>query len=164
MSKGAQIAVGASMIALLLGWYATSNFEEIGSFRYFQTLAEFQAEGEPGAPARVHGYVAPGSIARDVEAKQVRFAVQNEPPHRAGAARWVLPVIYAGLDTPDLFKDAAEVIVEGRLDGRGEHAIFRADNVLAKCPSKFEAKRTEVAPFQTRPPAGSSADRPGEDA
>jgi cytochrome c-type biogenesis protein CcmE len=36
------------------------------------------------------------------------------------------------------------VVVEGHLDGG---ALFVADNVMAKCPSKFEAKRTERAGF-----------------
>jgi cytochrome c-type biogenesis protein CcmE len=43
-----------------------------------------------------------------------------------------------------MFKDGAEVVVEGRLDG---NAVFVADNVMAKCPSKFQAKKTEKASF-----------------
>jgi cytochrome c-type biogenesis protein CcmE len=161
MSKGVQIAIGASAIALLLGWYATTGLESIGTFRYFQTLEEFQAEGEYGMPVRIHGFVAPGSIVRDVPAKEVRFAVQNDPPHQAGRSAHVLSVVYAGLETPDLFKDAAEVIVEGKLDGSAGTAIFLADNVLAKCPSKFEAKRAEAAPFEVPPANDSVAEGPG---
>jgi cytochrome c-type biogenesis protein CcmE len=44
-------------------------------------------------------------------------------------------VVYASLEVPDLFKDGAEVVVEGE---PGAEA-FHATNVLAKCPSKFEA-------------------------
>jgi len=77
----------------------------------------------------------------------VRFAVRNDPPHAGGTARDLLPVVYASLETPDLFQDGAEVVVEGEIEGRGPHAVFRADNVLAKCPSKFEAKRMEAASF-----------------
>lgn len=163
MSKGVQIAIGACAIAILLGWYATANFEAIGSFRYFQTLEEFQAEGEPGAPARIHGFVSIGSIVRDLNAKQVRFALQNDAPHRGGRAQGALRVVYAGLDTPDLFQDAAEVIVEGKLGDGGEAAVFRADNVLAKCPSKFEAKRAERAPFESPSPSQEPAGVDGED-
>jgi cytochrome c-type biogenesis protein CcmE len=137
VSKGVQIAVGAGVIALLLGWLAATQIEE-GSFRYFQSLEEFRAAGEPGAPARVHGYVATGSIERDVAAKQVRFAVQGQPPHAGGAADGALPVVFASLETPDLFKDGAEVVVEGRLAADG--STFHASNVLAKCPSKFEGR------------------------
>ena len=137
MSKGAQIAVGAVLSALLLGWYGWSNLGEDASFRYYQTLTEFQAAGAPsGRGLRVHGFVAQNSIERDVAGRRVRFAVQNDPPHAGGAVGPTLAVEYLSLETPDLFKDGAEVVVEGRIEG----AVFVADNVLAKCPSKFLAK------------------------
>ena len=145
MSKGLQIAFGALVVAGLLGWYAASNLDRIGTFQYYQTLAEFEKSAEAGKPVRVHGYVAPASIQRDVASKSVRFTVVNEPPHKAGADLGTpLAVHYASLETPDMFKEGAEVVIEGRL---GVDAVFQADNVLAKCPSKFEAKATEQAAF-----------------
>ena len=141
MSKGVQIAIGAGAVALLLGWFAWSEVER-GSFQYFQTLEEFRASGEPGRAVRVHGYVAADSIVRDVPGKQVRFEVQNDPPHAGGSAEGALPVIYTSLETPDLFKDGAEVVVEGRLESEG--GVFHASNLLAKCPSKFEAAAAEA--------------------
>jgi cytochrome c-type biogenesis protein CcmE len=141
MGKGAQILGGATLVALLLGWLAWSGLEE-GAFRYYQTLGEFRAAGAVGVPSRVHGYVAPGSIERDVPAREIRFRVQAGPPHAGAGAEGALPVTFASLEAPDLFKDGAEVVVEGRLrdDGR-----FAASNVLAKCPSKFEAAERERA-------------------
>jgi cytochrome c-type biogenesis protein CcmE len=144
LSKGLQIALGALVIAGLLGWYAATNFDRIGTFQYYQTLHEFKAAGEVGRPVRVHGYVAPGSIERDLEQRRVRFAVVNDPPHAGGVQTDTLPVLYATLETPDMFKDGAEVVVEGRL---ADDAVFVADNVLAKCPSKFEAQATQPASF-----------------
>lgn len=140
MSKGVQIAGGATAIALLLGWYALTQLEAGASFTYYKSLAEFQqaAVGEQSEHARVHGYVAAGSIERDVSARQVRFAVQNDPPHAGGARGTVLPVVFASLETPDLFKDGAEVVVEGRMLAASDGTRFHADKVLAKCPSKFE--------------------------
>ncbi len=142
MSKGLQIAVGGALIAALLGWYGASQVAE-GGFVYYQTLAEFRAGGAPGQNARVHGYVVPGSIERDVAGKRVHFQVQETAPHGGGSADGALPVIYASLETPDLFKDGAEVVVEGRLDDGA--ATFHASNVLAKCPSKFEGKQAEAS-------------------
>src|SRR5262249_52064948 len=69
VSKGLQIAFGALVVAGLLGWYAASNLDRIGTFQYYQTLAEFEKAAETGKPVRVHGYVAPASIQRDVAAK-----------------------------------------------------------------------------------------------
>jgi cytochrome c-type biogenesis protein CcmE len=142
MSKGFQMAGGATAVALLLGWYAITNLESGASFAYFQTLDEFQAAAPQfaGEHTRVHGYVVLGSIERDLPAKQVSFQIQNDPPHKAGAAASTLPVVFLGLETPDLFKDGAEVVVEGVLSGAGPGGIFRADKVLAKCPSKFEGE------------------------
>jgi cytochrome c-type biogenesis protein CcmE len=88
--------------------------------------------------------VSPGSIERDVPGKQVRFRVVNEPPH-AGESDLGMDVVYTSLETPDLFKDGAEVVVEGRLAGSAD--VFHADKVLAKCPSKFEPEDTDTASF-----------------
>jgi cytochrome c-type biogenesis protein CcmE len=149
MSKGVQVAGGATLIALLLGWYAATNLEEGASFAYYQSLDEFTTSPDAmsGRPTRVHGYVAVGSIERDVAAKSVRFSVQSQPPHAGGSASGAMPVLFASLETPDLFKEGAEVVLEGRLlRGDGSQARFHADKVLAKCPSKFEGQQAGAAP------------------
>ncbi len=150
MTKGTQIAGGATLIALLLGWYAWSNLDSGASFTYFQTLDEFRASADQyaGRHARVHGYVALGSIERDVQGRQVRFRVVNDPPHADGAAAaFALPVLYGSLETPDLFKDGAEVVVEGVWSSPAHAGVFHAEKVMAKCPSKFEADPTQTASF-----------------
>ncbi|MDJ0787879.1 MAG: cytochrome c maturation protein CcmE [Myxococcota bacterium] len=136
MSKGLQIAMGGIAVVLLLGWYAWGQIQE-GSFVYYQNLSEFRAEGSPGQASRVHGYVAAGTIERDVPGQVVRFVVQEHAPHASEEAGGLMPVVYASLETPDLFKDGAEVVVEGRLSTSGD-GTFEATNLLAKCPSKFE--------------------------
>ena len=140
MSKGVQIAIGALLVAGLLVWFGASRSGE-DAFTYFQTLGEFQASGAVGEPVRVHGYVALGTIERDVAAKRVTFAVQEKAPHAGGTPAGALRVEYASLETPDLFKDGAEVVVEGKLAPGG---TFHATNLLAKCPSKFEAAAREA--------------------
>ena len=139
MGKGAQILLGASAVALLVGWLAWSGLEE-GAFRYYQNLDEFRAAGSVDVPSRVHGYVVSGSIERDVGAREIRFAVQATAPHAGGGASGAMPVTFSSLEAPDLFKDGAEVVVEGRLQHDGR---FAASNLLAKCPSKFEAAERE---------------------
>ena len=125
-------------MALLLGWFGMSQIDQ-GALVYYKSLEELRASGEPNSAARVHGFVVAGSIVRDLAAKVVRFHVQSSPDGSAGPATDTLPVIYASLETPDLFMDGAEVVVEGRLGGSGGDA-FEATRILAKCPSKFEAK------------------------
>jgi len=130
---------------LLLAWYALANLESGASFAYYQSLAEFQASESVrnGEPVRVHGYVRNGSIQRDVAGREVRFTVQNTPPHAGGDPGAQLDVIFASLETPDLFKDGAEVVMEGRLRS-GSPDAFLADKLLAKCPSKFEGKTADA--------------------
>lgn len=149
LSKGAQIALGALAVAALLGWYGYTNLGGEGTFTYYQTLEEFRAAqpAPSGRSLRVHGFVAVDSIERDLAGRLVRFHVQNDPPHAAGSApaNDRLVVLYQSLETPDLFKDGAEVVVEGRLEGRGGETLFVADNVMAKCPSKFQAQADQAA-------------------
>jgi cytochrome c-type biogenesis protein CcmE len=142
MSKGFQVAAGATLIAGLIGWYAASNLGEGASFAYYKTLEEFvgSPDAAAGRSARVHGYVAMGSIERDVVAKSVRFAVQGQAPHAGGSPEGALPVVFSSLETPDLFKEGAEVVLEGHLAQDGPNPRFHADKLFAKCPSKFEGQ------------------------
>jgi cytochrome c-type biogenesis protein CcmE len=147
MTKGIQIAIGATVIAGLFGWYGASNLDKAPAFTYFKSLEEFQAnpDAKNGARSRVHGFVAEASISRDVEAMQVRFQVQNTPAHLGRGTAPPLEVVLASLETPDLFKDGAEVVVEGHLVAGAGGPVFEADKILAKCPSKFEAAPTGSA-------------------
>jgi cytochrome c-type biogenesis protein CcmE len=138
MSKGAQIVIGATAIAVLVGGYSYTRLGELGALQYYETLDEFHAAGMPTQRARVHGYVASGSIRRDAGAREVRFQVQGRPPHAGDDPGAPLAVLFPSLEVPDLFKDGAEVVVEGRMD-TVEH-VFVAEQVLAKCPSKFQAQ------------------------
>ena len=137
MSKGVQIALGATLVVILLGWFGWSQVDE-GALVYYKNLEELRASGEMNSGARVHGFVVEGSIERDLSAKVVRFRVRSTPQSAGGSSEDALPVVYSSLDTPDLFKDGAEVVVEGRLVGSGQ-GTFEATHILAKCPSKFEA-------------------------
>ena len=143
MSKGVQIAIGAMLVVILLGWFGWSQVEE-GTLVYYTNLDELRASGGSDATARVHGFVVEGSIERDLSAQVVRFRVRSTPEGIGGSGEDALPVVYASLETPDLFKDGAEVVVEGRLMGGGR-GTFEATRVLAKCPSKFEAKKSGQA-------------------
>jgi len=141
VGKGAQILVGATAVALLLGWLAWSGLEE-GTFRYYQSLDEFRTDGRVDQASRVHGYVSLGSIERDVPAKEIRFRVQGVAPHAGGSAADALPVTFASLEAPALFKDGAEGGVEGRLSAEGH---FHATTVSAKSRSRSEAAEREKA-------------------
>ncbi len=80
---------------------------------------------------RMGGLVAPGSIAYSADRLSVDFQMaQGEN---------LLPVHFTGL-TPDLFKDDAEVIIEGHYaDG-----VLHAENLMTKCASRYEVDLMEL--------------------
>ena len=52
-----------------------------------------------------------------------------------------MQVVYVGVK-PDLLRDEAQAIMTGQL---GEDGVFHADELLLKCPTKYE----EAVPQQT---------------
>jgi cytochrome c-type biogenesis protein CcmE len=133
MSKGVQIALATVTVLAGLALVLTLGSAGEGTFRYYADVSSFVSapSGEvANLPARVHGFVVSGSIAKDLAAGHVDFHVRDD----AGAH--TLPVRFLGIDVPDLFKDGAEVVVEGRYAS----GTFMADRVMAKCPSKYETK------------------------
>ena len=134
VSKGVQIALAALSIGAGLALVLTLGSAGEGTFRYYSDVGSFVTA--PSAeianlPARVHGFVVAGSIAKDLAAGHVDFHVAD---HERRAAR--CRCASSGIDVPDLFKDGAEVVVEGRYAS----GTFLAERVMAKCPSKYEAK------------------------
>jgi cytochrome c-type biogenesis protein CcmE len=140
MSKGVQIAIAAASVFAALFWIVSSNE---GTFVYFPTVRELHLtlETEPQSAdrrdLRVKGFVLEGSIRKDLPNGQVWFEVRDEAEHEKAPSipkSEVLSVVYAGIDLPDLFRDGAEVVVEGGFEGEQ----FVARRVMAKCPSKYE--------------------------
>ncbi len=110
-----------------------------GGLVYYYTVSEFERMGpQRDSSFRVNGKVATGSIVRQPTGLDVSFAMTD------GQA--TLPVRYHGI-IPDTFVDGADVVVEG---GLRQDGTFEASNLLAKCPSKYEAaaKRGEANPHQ----------------
>jgi len=132
VSKGLQIALASLSVFAGVVIVLTLGASGEGTFRYYADLASFASApaSETSEPARVHGYVVAGSIAKDLPAGHVDFRVEDKAKSHS------LPVRYLGIDVPDMFKDGAEVVVEGHL----EAGMFLAERVMAKCPSKYEAK------------------------
>jgi len=89
-----------------------------------------------GKKLQLHGYVVPGSIYRKRDSLEYRFKVQNNPA-RSSDHGSVVEASYTGI-VPDTFKDEAEVVLRGSLGSDGFHTD--PNGVVAKCPSKYEAK------------------------
>ena len=78
---------------------------------------------------QLHGHVVDGSIMKRPNTLDYRFSVE--------ANGKVVQATYTGI-VPDTFKDGSEVVLKGRLTESGFQV--EPDGVMAKCPSKYEAK------------------------
>jgi cytochrome c-type biogenesis protein CcmE len=83
-----------------------------------------------GKPLQLHGYVVPQSIQKRLSKESGRLEYRFKEVNCGQE----IEVYYAGV-VPDTFKDGAEVVVKGELDG----SAFHSTEVMAKCPSKYQA-------------------------
>ncbi|MCX6024558.1 MAG: cytochrome c maturation protein CcmE [Chloroflexi bacterium] len=124
---------------------------------YYLTVTELRALSPEALtrPARVAGVVEPGSIRREGQA--LRFTLveadAETPFDQVAKDAPRLNVIFRGV-IPDVFQDEVHAVVEGKLGGDG---VFDARNLLAKCPSRFEAmpeKKNAPKPWLDEQPQG----------
>ncbi|HMD33800.1 MAG TPA: cytochrome c maturation protein CcmE [Vicinamibacterales bacterium] len=135
------IKIGVTMLVLGLafGGLFWSTLRE--GTEYFKNLDEV-VNDQPqwhDKQLQLHGYVVPGSIYRSkTNALEWRFKVQNNPAKGgSGEPGGTVNASYVGI-VPDTFKDEAEVVLKGKLSPDGFHVD--PNGVMAKCPSKYEAK------------------------
>ncbi len=131
--------------------------------QYFMTVDEVQSQGAAvvGRQLRVSGAVVGDTIKYDGDKLILEFDVANTPgsqkeiDDQGGMAavlhaavtdpsRARLAVVYSGV-MPDLLKNEAQAIMTGRL---GEDGVFHAEELLLKCPSRYEEALPEQAQSQ----------------
>ncbi|MBI4730814.1 MAG: cytochrome c maturation protein CcmE [Chloroflexi bacterium] len=120
---------------------------------YFMTVDELHAEGQSaaGKSLRLSGAVVGETIQYNPDTLTLTFEVAHVPGDNAeieaqgglaqvlhdavvDPARTRLTVSYTGAK-PDLLQNEAQAIMTGHL---GEDGIFYADELLLKCPTKYE--------------------------
>ncbi|HWG58697.1 MAG TPA: cytochrome c maturation protein CcmE [Candidatus Acidoferrales bacterium] len=141
MKGRGKFAIGAGIIIACLVALAYAGFTQSKS--YYHTISELSSLPGPALRQRmrVSGNVRPGTIAR-LDGR-VNFTLEEEGK--------TLPVSYVGRDPlPDTFKDGAQALVEGHLDGGGR---FVAEEVQAKCASKYQASPPGTASGGSASPA-----------
>ena len=124
--KAAKIGVTTLVLATVFGvlLYTTLG-ESMQYYKYVDEVVGSQADWS-GKKLQVHGYVVPGSIGKKRDALEYRFDIQRNGK--------TLRAFYNGI-VPDTFKDDSEVVLTGVLTEEG----FVANDMTAKCPSKYEA-------------------------
>lgn len=121
--------------------------------QYFLTVVELTAKGKSmvGRNLRISGAVIGDSIQYDPQTLTLSFNIAQVPGDnkeidaQGGLAKVLhtavidpnlprLHVVYQGVK-PDLLRNEAQAIITGKL---GEDGIFYADELLLKCPTKYE--------------------------
>jgi cytochrome c-type biogenesis protein CcmE len=134
------LLLASSALVIGLVGYAVSDTQ---SFEYYKHVDEVMRD--PGAwrdkRLQLHGFVVPGSIKkridRDHQKLEYKFSVEN-----CGA---VTEARFAGV-VPDTFKEGAEVVLKGQIQGD----VFHTSEVMAKCPSKYAQEGVQKSAMITR--------------
>jgi cytochrome c-type biogenesis protein CcmE len=124
--RRAKFVVGGALLAVAVPTLIVWALGRPGAASFYVTVSEAKARGVSSQDYRVNGTVVPGSIERD--GLVTTFRVTDDEAEMA---------VTTDRPLPDTFKDESEVVVKGDLEG----STFVATEVLAKCPSKFKAKR-----------------------
>lgn len=137
------------MVLLLLASVGAVLFivlssDEEAVFAYTVDQAVAQSDDLVGKNFRVRGKVEEGTIQQKPGSLDIRFKINHEEK---------LMTIAYDKPLPDTFKPGIEVIAEGKL---GKDGVLVADQVIAKCPSKYE----EGAPTSERGALGKGGAKP----
>jgi cytochrome c-type biogenesis protein CcmE len=142
---GGLLIIGAIIYLIVTSLQSTAQ--------YFYTVQEVEAKGQTivGKNLRVSGAVLGDTIQYDAQTLTVSFTMANvsnaaKDIEAAGGLAAALhnavtdpaaprmKVVYVG-PKPDLLRDEAQAIVTGKL---GEDGVFYADELLLKCPTRYE--------------------------
>lgn len=143
---GGLIVVGAIVYLIVTSLQSTAQ--------YFYTVEEVQAKGGSlvGKNLRVSGAVLGDTIQVSNDPMVITFTmaqVSNDSDDIAAAGGLAaalhqavsdpdaarITVVYRDQPKPDLLKDEAQAIVTGTL---GDDGVFYADELLLKCPTRYE--------------------------
>ena len=140
---------------VFLIWSSTAATSE-----YFLTIDELNQKSESVVDrnVRLSGAVIGDTIKYDAETLTLTFEIAHVPGEQAliedegglaealhqaaiDPSRARVKIEYIG-PLPDLLRNEAQVIVTGKL---GEDGVFHADELLLKCPTKYEEAVPEQA-------------------
>ena len=147
------VLILAAVVVLI--WTSTTQSAE-----YFYTIDELNAKGASAVDRsmRVSGAVIGDSIQYDAQTLTLTFEVAHVPAdnlaiesegglaevlHQAvlDPSRARIKVVYQGVK-PDLLRNEAQAIMTGRL---GPDGVFHAEELLLKCPTRYEEAVPEQA-------------------
>jgi cytochrome c-type biogenesis protein CcmE len=153
-----KFVIGGTLILAAVVYLIVSSTQ--ANAEYFMTIDELKAQSQSviGKNMRISGAVVGDTIQYDPQTLTLSFEVANVTADnnvveaQGGLAavlhaavidpnRSRIKIVYTG-PKPDLLKNEAQAIMTGQL---GTDGMFHADELLLKCPSKYQ----EAVPQQT---------------
>ena len=121
------VLVSISTVVIALGFLVYTGLSD--NMVYYYIVDEFiqKAPVLDGETIKINGIVADNSIQKS--GMDYSFLIH-------GRSKDHVKIQYHGV-VPDTFRDGAEVVVEGTYDAKDQ--VFQCTNVLAKCPTKYDA-------------------------
>jgi cytochrome c-type biogenesis protein CcmE len=132
MSTKAKIGLTVAVLLGAVGYMVFTTISSGSALEYFKHVEEVVRDPKPwlGQRLQVHGNVVAGTILKRDGSLDYKFGLYR-------GDEW-MDVSFTGL-VPDNFKDCAELVVTGKLL---EQRRFHAEELSAKCPSKYDNQRT----------------------
>jgi cytochrome c-type biogenesis protein CcmE len=118
--------IGGIILLVAVGYLLYLSFGS--SVSYYVTVSEFFARGTElyDTNVRVAGKIAESNIGWHAEELSLEFEITEGGD--------IMPVVFQGAK-PSGFKAGYDILVEGEYHADG---IFRASQIILKCPSKYE--------------------------
>ena len=128
VSSRTKFIVGGVVVAIVIGVLIATSFS--GSTSDYLTVAEARALGpDQQRNSRVAGAIVPDSVNWVTRELHLTFEIEDDTGR--------LPISYYG-PQPDMLVDAVEAVVVGQYSP--QKRVFEAEELLMKCPSKYEEK------------------------
>ena len=130
-----KVFIAVLLVVFGIGLLIYNGIESTGV--YYLTVEELikQAGSLKGESVRVSGNVVDGTIDYNAKDLILKFAISDMENENKK-----INALYNGI-MPDAFKAGGEVILEGVYDKLNN--LFKAEILLAKCPSKYEEEIKE---------------------
>ncbi len=153
-----KFVIGGLLILAAVVYLIVSSTQ--ANSEYFMTISELNAKGQTVVDKnlRVSGAIVGDTIQYDPQTLTLTFEVANVPGDNAeieaqgglaevlhqaviDTTRPRMKVIYVG-PKPDLLRNEAQAIMTGHI---GTDGVFHADELLLKCPTRYEQAVPEQA-------------------
>lgn len=129
MSPRLKFVIGGFVVVAVIAALIATSFG--GTSSDYLTIAQVRTLGPDQArDSRVAGAIVANSVVWNTSEVHLTFEIQDETGQ--------LAISYRG-PQPDMLVDAVEAVAIGKYDPASQ--VFEADELLMKCPSKYEEKQ-----------------------